>query len=338
MKKILIALIAAGAVSSAMAEVNIYGNVSSSVERTRGNTGVVNSDGTYIGFKGKEALSPDTNAVWQIEQGVKFGSSSNTNFDVKDNLRDSYVGLESNRFGRVLLGKQTTPYSAVANQFNHYKDRNATLRGLYGRNSDERTMGTISYQTPDFYGVKANAAYSAMDKHEIDEKTKTWSTSLEYQAKQLGVEAAVAYEREKSHYLHNDKRENYIGQLGYNFANGAKVGAGYEHLRYRKDANNKFEQGSAMVTGKYPVASNLDLIGGYTRMFEAKENGQKIGGAANVYTAGAEYHLSKRTTVGANYSYIDNRHNGAHTFKNDNTHKEAGKDNYTYGATLSHSF
>lgn len=337
MKKVALAVSLLGLSGGALAEVQLYGNVQAGVERTKSAEPrtVISSDGSYIGFKGSEYLGGGTKAIWQIEQGVEFGSNDNReDKSIRENMRDSYVGLQ-NGAGSVKLGKLSLPFEQVTRQMDLNKDRNASLHGFYGR-TDERNNGSILVESANFGGVKGAVGYSQDTNTSqfsgLENKTKTTSASLEYDVGS-GVIASAAYEQARDFAVADDRKRNAVGQLGFKFSNGAAIRAGYEHMKYR--STNTVSQGVASVTGTVPVG-DVDLSANYTRTLKMKVNGEKVAGDANIYTVKAKYNLSKRTAVDGHVTRIDNR-NSAYGFPNAQT-LTVGENQYNYGVTLSHKF
>lgn len=335
MKKIFAVAVLSALSSVAMADVTLYGNVEGTVERTKGNSTVVHSDGSYIGFKGSESLNPNLKAIWQFEQGIDLSSNDTRDYNFKESTRDSFIGLKMDGVGKVSFGKQTLPYVKMVQGMDLNREKNTTLLGNYGRTDRVRNNASALIETDSFAGFSAGVGYAAEDKgFGLAEKTKTVSTSVNYD-NGTGVIGGVAYEQARDFVLADDKRQNVAGQVGYRFANGAKVLGGYEHLRYQ--AVNKVKQDVASVTATMPI-DKFELGANYTRAFESKVNGVENGGKANIYTAQAKYNLSNRTSVGANYSYIDNSNGSAYTFRNDTGVTNFGDSKSSYGVTLKHEF
>ena len=113
MKKTLVAVAAMAAVTGAMANATIYGNIDQAITKsttsvagvqTKGTTGMSSYQmgSSQIGFKGEEDLGGGLKASFLHEMGV------NTETDSTSATRQAYVGL-SGGFGAVRIGKQYSP-------------------------------------------------------------------------------------------------------------------------------------------------------------------------------------------------------------------------------------
>lgn len=180
MKKSLLALAVLGAfagAASAQSSVTVYGIVDLGFNSTDYGTpaGRVNGissgnqSASRIGFKGTEDLGNGLKALFQLEStiaadtGAAFGA---TNGNVGGFNRFATVGLQSQTFGTVLLGRQTSVIKDAYDQIDPFGDGgtvgaisniffNGVLTGDNGRVSN-----TAKYTSNSFAGFKANAAYS----------------------------------------------------------------------------------------------------------------------------------------------------------------------------------
>jgi predicted porin len=169
MKKSLLALAVLGSfasAASAQTSVTVYGVADAGIVAERGGSaGSVTKltsgvqSGSRLGFRGKEELGGGLNAIFALETGIFIDTGGfaqgNTAF-----ARQAFVGLNSNSFGNLTLGRQYTPYyltlSEVADPFG---------TGLAGQannlmsTSGVRMNNTIKYATPNFSGFIGEIAY-----------------------------------------------------------------------------------------------------------------------------------------------------------------------------------
>ncbi|MDY7546400.1 porin [Glaciimonas sp. CA11.2] len=179
MKKSLIALAVLGAIAGAaqaQSSVTIYGIVDTGVtytnkalNTTTGKTGskfAVNSgivQGSRLGFKGVEDLGGGLKAVFQLETGFANDTGALQGDKGSTNLfrRKSVVGLSSDAFGTVLLGRQTDILDDVS-QWTSVQDFGG-VTGAVGHNLDRlegvRTQNSIRYNTTNLSGFTASAIY-----------------------------------------------------------------------------------------------------------------------------------------------------------------------------------
>lgn len=139
MQKKLIALAIAGLSGAAFAQSNvtIYGVVDSSFESAKATgatataAGVadaaqnmagrarINSNSSYIGFKGAESLGNGLTAVFQIETQFAIDNANNNTAGTRQDTwanRDSYVGVAGG-FGTAVVGYLSTPHRSLAAGF-----------------------------------------------------------------------------------------------------------------------------------------------------------------------------------------------------------------------------
>lgn len=70
----------------------------------------INSNGSKVGFRGAEALTGSTDAIYQLEYGLAIDGESR---ELK--ARDTYLGLENDTFGQVRVGRNTSTIDYVNN-------------------------------------------------------------------------------------------------------------------------------------------------------------------------------------------------------------------------------
>lgn len=259
-KQIMIAAVVAGAFAApAMADVTIYGFISAGVESVKA-TGAANSaddvksttrisdENSRIGFKGNEDLGNGLKAIWQVEQSLRHFENGGT--DEKGNTatfatRNSFVGLESADFGKVLLGYNDTAYKSLTdiglNAGSNTTADNAGSTSIYSR-GETRLKNSVHYLSPTFAGFKAGVSYG------VDE-TRTENSTGRTNAQRLsvagnytlgGLQVAAGWDRQydKGDYKaattsKGDNTDFYKLTAGYKFATGTFVGAGYEWGRLR---------------------------------------------------------------------------------------------------------
>ncbi|MGS0742239.1 porin [Glaciimonas sp. GG7] len=180
MKKSLIALAVLGAIAGAaqaQSSVTIYGIVDTGVTYTNkaatngvgsptGSKFAVNSgviQGSRLGFKGVEDLGSGLKAIFQLEAGFNNDTGALQGDKNTTNLfrRKSVVGLGSDAFGTVLVGRQTDIMDDVS-QWTSVADFGG-VTGAVGHNLDRlegtRTQNSIRYNSVNMAGFTASAIY-----------------------------------------------------------------------------------------------------------------------------------------------------------------------------------
>ena len=157
MKKLLLATaVAALSVSAAHAAPTVYGKVLLTTDYVDGNLTVkqdgdklidedysttqLNSTGSRIGFKGAEALTANTDVVYQLEYGVDVDENS-----PQFKSRDTYLGLSNKQYGTFVAGR----LSAIDDNINY-----ATQTvGLYDSYNTGFSIEAADEETADILGV-----------------------------------------------------------------------------------------------------------------------------------------------------------------------------------------
>jgi predicted porin len=326
MKKSLIALAVAGVVSApafaATANVDVYGKVHASVSlydetvdsfdpdgagplpAVRGTNDLqFTSNASRIGFKGAEDLGGGLSAIWQIETGLNLDESSDNG--LAD--RNSFIGLKGG-FGTALIGTHDTPLKLVGRAVDLFGDTVADSRNVLGGGADLRTKNTVAYISPSFSGLSLAAAYST------DPKA----------AGSLAAPVVAAGDT-------GDQADNGAYNLNATYANGPLfLGLGYGDGDYHENSGlgahirgaAGFTFGNFKVVGQYdrleddvvgsgqPGDYDAWMVGGAFTMGNIVLKANYMEGEfdnANApeptqWTIGADYNLSKRSSVYALYA------------------------------------
>jgi predicted porin len=351
MKKILAVAIASAFATPAFAatsNVDIYGILNVGIYSMDDNGYIngndrnlsVTSQASRLGFKGSEDLGGGLSAIWQIESGFNVDETSGT-----IGSRNTFVGLKGG-FGTILAGKHDTPMKMVGRKVDNFGDTMADSRNILGSSAysdqvwDLRTPNTIAYISPNFSGLTATAAYVAswdasgtnnIDDNDVD----AYSLNAIYENGPLMV--GGAYEK------HNDgtfDESMWRVVAGYKFGD-FKLAAQYESADSDDDVQDRNAYG---VFANYSMGA-ITLKANYLRAGDYK--GSTDSGAKQ-FSIGADYALSKRTTVYALYAKVTNDNNdgyfsmgigGGTSDRIDvNANGNAGDDVSAFGIGVKHSF
>jgi predicted porin len=299
MKKSLIALAVAGVVSApafaATSNVDVYGKLHMSASYFNDGLGKdlqFSSNASRIGFKGAEDLGGGLSAIWQIESGVNLDEQNGTLAS-----RNSFVGLKGG-FGTVLAGNHDTPLKLVGRAVDLFGDTMADSRNVMGGGSDTRAQNVVAYISPDFTGMTFAAAYST----EFSGANGTEGDSIDSSVYNLNATytngplfLGVGYGDGDGHEtLGLGAHWRLAG--GYTFGNFKVVGQ-YDSLE--GDGVIADDYDAWMVGGAYTMG-NVVFKANY---MEGEIDGCNIAGCdKEQWTIGADYNLSKRTSVYALYA------------------------------------
>jgi predicted porin len=335
--KTLCALALMGAFSAqaqAQSSVTIYGRVVAGVD-FQTNAGP-NGQGTkwsaannqwgtsMIGFKGTEDLGGGNNAFFLLESGFNstkggFNGSDTSSGTALFNRR-SYVGLSSATAGSIKFGKnlfinndiwfldptgqQAIGTSVLVNQRNWPGASN-----IIEYNSPDMGGFTVNLQTSlgekpgSFNGGVPNAGSSDGRKDGI---------SLAYQKNGLELRAIYDVVRDangKYTDVWSHSKELILGGT-YKF-DKLKMFVGYENLKAPDTVGGGTDKVNHYWVGaNYDVTSQLQLVGSF---FHVNDNNG--GGSANLYLAGVNYFLSKRTLLYVDVGTVRNNGNASHALE-----------------------
>lgn len=212
-KKMVLTVVASAIALMAQAQqqsnVEIYGQVGLSVtsknhqsatdaKLTEMATNTINV--SHLGFRGREDLGDGLSALFRLEASMApdaglVGKTNGAFFD-----RQSYVGLNSNRWGSVTLGRQ---FHALIDRtirtldVYHVAPANAHVVpfALYGVNrysgNDNRSNRTIKYRMDRSTGLQAGVSYSLGSVAGSESKGSSYSYDLAYVGSDFNVGAGL---------------------------------------------------------------------------------------------------------------------------------------------------
>ncbi|MES2535277.1 MAG: porin [Pseudomonadota bacterium] len=362
MKKTLLALAMLGSfasAASAQSSVTVYGVADAGLVSERGGaTGTINKltsgaqSGSRLGFRGKEELGGGLNGVFVLETGIAIDAGGfnqgNTAF-----ARQSFVGLNSNSFGTLTLGRQYTPYyltlSEVTDPFG---------TGLAGQannlmaTSGVRMNNTIKYATPNFSGFIGEFAYGFGEVPDNSDAGRAVSASVGYANGPLNVRFGYHNVRNNTD---TGTSKNSLLAANYNF-NVVKLylaygeGNGPGSSPYPANPNNVTGAATTVAQSPYgfPTGPGSDesreaLIGvsvpfGASTVLASyvkKDDRSAAGNDAYQWALGYTYAVSKRTNFYAAYARISNDNTASYTVGNAS---EAGSGDKAFNIGVRHLF
>jgi predicted porin len=356
MNKKLLALAVAGAFAApvAMADTSnvvVYGVVNMSIDSvdggSTGNTAErrtrVSSNNSNLGFKGTEDLGNGLSAVWQFESAIAFDQQPRNDSSAGDasggtGARNTYAGLSSKTMGALTLGNQESPMKTSIAKLDMFGNTIADYRTLIG--PQVRGVNSVLYSSPSFNGFDVKAMYSARNEagNGGTNNPSYWSASATYA--NGPILAAVAYEVDKAVTAASTATSTLIlggvttvlttptaaadtkqtttrAGFGYNFGT-AKVGLGYNTTKQRNNLTSvELKVNSWLLSGAYAIGKTT-LKAQYVNSSDTKGNATSSEGAKQ-WTIGADYSLSKRTTLYALYTQLRNDSSSSRTLGGNST-------------------
>ena len=338
MKKTLIAasLISAFAVTAhAQSSVTLYGTLDAGLVFANNQGGHSNwqqgsgsVSNTYFGLRGSEDLGSGLHAIFTLESGFNL---NNGNFSENNTIfnRQAFVGLQSNQYGTVTLGRQydsVVDYLAPLSEAGAGYGNNLAAHPFDNDNLDNSfsVKNAVKYQSANYGGVKFGGLYGFSNAAGQFSNNRAWSAGASYGNGPLSVAAAYLQ-------LNNSGSNNVGGAVsqgdgtaaiaaqqqrtygaGINYAYGpANVGLVYTHTQLdgitgvnvggttlAGVAGTNLHMDNYEVNGRYALTPALSLTAAYT-FTDGKVSGSNGSGDPKWQTASlqGDYSLSKRTDV-----------------------------------------
>lgn len=326
-KLIAVALAAAAFSAPALADtgnVSVYGKIDMSYDFI--NTGAsaagvagaskgnVSSNVSKLGFKGSEGLGEGLSAVWKIEQQVDVDNSGAGKATLA--TRNSYVGLQSDSAGTVLLGRHDTPYKLATRKLDVFGDSIADNRALLGGVTSNTTVDSayaafdgrqpdvIAYLSPDMNGFTGAIAYvNLAEGNTTAAQAKSSALSLAGMYKAGALRGGLGYEEHKLNSITGTKESAWKLGLGYDFSSFA-LNFVYEQTDDNAGALGANARGhnAYYLGGKYKIG--MDAV--KFAYGKAGQHGATANTGGNQFSLGYDHGLSKRTKLYAIYSRINN--------------------------------
>jgi predicted porin len=318
------AIIGMSAVSGAWAQssVTLYGSLDAGVAYVNNVGGSAkwaeiqgNTQPDRWGLKGREDLGGGTAAIFQLENGFYTNTGALATANTLWN-RAAWVGLTSDTFGTLTLGRQSTltfdyldPLSTAYLAMSWYAFHPGNIDGL-GLTGNVPYNNSVKYRSPNFWGF-TGAAQMALGNTTNFSDGKSVSAGLGYANGPF--KAAAVYSNEHD-------RSILVSQAGIASFQGQNTAAGYTADKVENiGAGASYQFGPVLVHGLYTrvkMQSN-----GFSNTFQSYDAGANLstgpfntiaGGAATSTLSGRRwtqfelgdiYALSKRTQVYANVLY-----------------------------------
>jgi predicted porin len=174
-------------------EVTLYGNLDVSLDTaTKGLQSSYDNGGSpvghmgwqadiatnlsYVGLRGFHPIESELDFLWQLEAGIDISATpgtretnSNTSDTVNGALfsRNSYIGFGGKEWGKVLIGKNETPYKTSTDRLNPFSGMWGDYRVIMGNTGGDnrvefglRAAHAIWYESPAWSGASFKAMYS----------------------------------------------------------------------------------------------------------------------------------------------------------------------------------
>ena len=200
MKKLLLATaVAALSVSAAHAAPTVYGKALVTVDYSDfddESTTKLNSTASRIGFKGAEALTANTDLVYQLEYGVEIDSDNGGTVKGKSqnqfHSRDTYLGLSNKQYGTLVAGR----LSAIDDNINYVSQTVGQYDSFNAASWDgERVNNAMAYFSPAYNGLQFMGMYAVEEDNASDLATdaEAFGVGVKYEPANQPFRAGATY-------------------------------------------------------------------------------------------------------------------------------------------------
>lgn len=321
------------------ANVNVYGNFDISYDSintgnaANGKAGVtsnrVSSNTSFIGVNGSVDAGEGLSAIWQVESliavgdaamnGTPTGVTTNNGIGYLGN-RNTFVALTSNDYGTLLGGRNDTPYRLATRRFDVFDRGIADNRSILGGSNvaakvafDGRQDQVLEYISPTLANLSMAAARINLNPTiSLGGQYQGNASSIAIWYNANGFYASLAYEL---HNLQNSTNASYLGN-----EHAAKLGISYTEeavltvsLAAESTGDNLGATGTNLyghyahyLSGKYYVSSAGAIKAALTDAGDLG-GGNTANTGAKQLTVGYDHSLSKRTTLYALYTKLNNQ-------------------------------
>jgi predicted porin len=318
----------------AQSSVTLYGTLDAGLvysNNQRGHSNWQQSSGsvsnTYFGLKGNEDLGAGLHAIFTLESGFNL---NNGQFTQSNNLfnRQAFVGLQSNQYGTVTLGRQydsmvdfLAPLSAAGGGYGN----NLAAHPFDNDNLDNSfsVQNSVKYTSANYYGLTFGGLYGFSNQAGQFSQNRAWSAGASYNNGPLNIAAsylqlnnagsnvtgAISVQNGNANIASNQQR-TYGAGIGYTYGPAT---ANFVYTHTQLDGVQGLASGGFTlpgvtgmnlhmdnyeINGKYALTPALNLAAAYT-FTDGKVSGTANNGDPKWHTVSltTDYSLSKRTDV-----------------------------------------
>jgi len=119
-----------------------------------GSGGALDDNGTTIGFKHSNAITPGIEGFVKIELEVKAADEKGGGNGLTD-LDEAYIGIRGDSFGQVWIGSDDTQYESLLGDYGNWVFEYASLNPYGSYTTGEGDM--LQYASPSFGGLTLHA-------------------------------------------------------------------------------------------------------------------------------------------------------------------------------------
>lgn len=321
--------------------VTIYGVISASVESvgasggtggTKSTTTRVTDNNSRIGFRGNEDLGNGVKAIWQVESSLRnFEQGGSTDWGQSATLatRNSFVGMSSEQYGRLLAGYNDTVYKSLVGSTADFgidvmsgtiADSWGTGPGFYQLFSrgETRLKNSVHYISPLLSGWQGGVSYGVDETQTSNTNRSRLSLAVKYSDGPFKAGFGwdrqfdtAGYEQSTSGTAAAGKHVDFAKLLAqWTFSStGTLLGAGVERGSYQQASGGQTETQTGWTVGvSQPLNERFALKASYSKLGRLNNASSADDYKATQWVLGATYAATKRTSF---YTYATRLNNGA---------------------------
>ncbi|MCP3705446.1 porin [Paraburkholderia sp. CNPSo 3274] len=290
---------------------------------------------TYFGLKGSEDLGSGLHAIFTLENGFNLNNGKDTESGTMFN-RQAFVGLQSDRFGTLTLGRQydsMVDYLAPLSETGSGYGNNLAAHPFDNDNLDHSfsIKNSVKYQSVNYQGFKFGGMYGFSNDAGQFANNRAWSAGASYGNGPLNFSAAYlqmnnsrsgntnganSASNGNNFNLSAETQRTFGAGVNYNYG-PATVGFVWTHTQYQDliaggqggttfsiPTGTNLHLDNFELNGAYALTPALALNASYT-FTDGKVTGSNGSGDPKWHTVSltADYSLSKRTDVYAGAVY-----------------------------------
>ncbi|HRP97729.1 MAG TPA: porin [Rhodocyclaceae bacterium] len=340
-----LALVALGGplVAGAQSNVTIYGLIDVNLgyekagDRSRRGVDHGELNGSRLGFRGSEDLGNGLKAIFTLEAGYD-PSTGLSEQGGRFFGRQSFVGLDSERWGRLTLGRQYSPAFVAIDPFEATGGADRSV-GLLTRKSgavrpayEVRFDNMVKYRSPEYAGFSVDAGYWLGERTSDDATARREGDGfgLAVLYKNGPLAASLVTQRVQRDATGGKVRTDGLG-LSWDF------GPAKSYFAYTRDKESGSQGNGKART--YVIGAEIKAGAAGTVALSYANRGESDGAAgedAHGWSAYYLHALSKRTTLYTGYSKLINK--GDANYAIGNITPAAGDDHRAVMAGIRHRF
>jgi len=280
-----------------------------------------NLSGDRWGLRGNEDLGGGLAAVFRLENGFNIGTGA-LGQGGREFGRQAYVGLSSQSYGTVTVGRQYDPVVDLVQALTEdglFGSTFATPGDIDNYDNDVRVNNSIKYVLPNLRGLQFEAIYGFGGVAGSTGNGQTYAAAASYANGPMGLAAGYFFANggntttagarvwtSSSDSIFNSAinsafasaKSIQIARVAGEYAIGSTtLGAAFSNSVYGRDALSSFGESekfnSASVFANYQVNPAFRVGAGYNYTKSSGSGSAKY----NQFNLGADYALSKRTDV-----------------------------------------